>query len=76
MTTITIADTVHPLHTIKSRGEGTSTGFDDGIYNMRGLSRASSMERRNTRLSERDAEDDDPGLRQSGDYKKKQVIPA
>lgn len=73
MTTIKIADTVHPLHATRSRGEGTSSGFNDGIYNMRGLSRASSMERRSTRLSEKELEDDDPGLRQSGDYKHKQV---
>jgi hypothetical protein len=73
MTTIKIVDTVHPLHATRSRGEGISSGFNDGFYNMRGLSRASSMERRSTRLSEKEIEDDDPGLRQSGDYKQKQV---
>lgn len=73
MTTIKIADTVHPLYANRSRGEGASSGYD-GIYNMRaGLSRASSMERRSTKLSEKEIEDDDPGLRQSGDYKHKQV---
>lgn len=71
MTTIKIADTVHPLHL--TRSQATSSGLYDGIYNMRGLSRASSMERRSTRLSEKDVEDDDPGLRQSGDYKQKQA---
>lgn len=73
MTTIKIADTVHPLHATRSRGEGTGSSLYDGIYNMRGLSRASSMERRSTRLSDKEIEDDDPGLRQSGDYKHKQV---
>jgi hypothetical protein len=73
MTTIKIADTVHPLHVTRSRGEVTSSGLHDGIYNMRGLSRASSMERRSTRLSEKEIEDDDPGLRQTGDYKQKQA---
>jgi KUP system potassium uptake protein len=74
MTTIKIADDVHPLHASRSRGEGVTSGVQDGIYNMRGvLSRASSMERRSTRLSEKEVEDDDPGLRQSGDYKHKQV---
>jgi hypothetical protein len=73
MTTIKIADTVHPLHATRSREHGNSTGFSDGIYNMRGLSRTSSMERRSTRLSEKEIEDDDPGLRQSGDYKHKQA---
>jgi KUP system potassium uptake protein len=74
MTTIKIADDVHPLHANRSRGEGVTIGVQDGIYNMRGvLSRASSMERRSTRLGEKEVEDDDPGLRQSGDYKHKQV---
>jgi len=76
MTTIKIADTVHPLHATRSRVEGVSSSYNlnnDGIYHMRGLSRASSLERRSTRLSEKEVEDDDPGLRQSGDYKHKQV---
>jgi hypothetical protein len=71
MTSIRIADTVHPLHATKSNGDGASTGFNDGIYNMRDLSRSSSREKRSIKFA--DAEDDDPGLRQSGDYKTRQV---
>ena len=73
MTSIRIADTVHPLHVTKSNGEGASTSFNDGIYNMRDLSRTSSREKRSIKFGDKDVEDDDPGLRQSGDYKTRQV---
>ena len=73
MTSIRIADTVHPLHISRSNGDGTSTSFNDGIYNMRDLSRTSSREKRSIKFAEKDAEDDDPGLRQSGDFKTRQV---
>ena len=36
-------------------------------------SRASSRERHTTGLSEKAAEDEDPGLRREGDYKERQV---
>jgi hypothetical protein len=71
MTSIRIADTVHPLHATRSNGDASSTGFNDGIYNMRDMSRTSSRERRSIKFAE--AEDDDPGLRQSGDFKTRQV---
>ena len=73
MTSIRIADTVHPLHATKSNGEVSNIGFNDGIYNMRDLSRTSTREKRSIRFADKDAEDDDPGLRQSGDYKTRQV---
>jgi hypothetical protein len=71
MTSIRIADTVHPLHATRSNGEVPSIAFNDGIYNMRDLSRTSTREKRSIKFA--DAEDDDPGLRQSGDYKTRQV---
>jgi hypothetical protein len=73
MTSIRIADTVHPLHATRSNGEVSSIAFNDGIYNMRDLSRTSTREKRSIRFADKDAEDDDPGLRQSGDYKTRQV---
>ena len=73
MTSIRIADTVHPLHATRSNGEVSSIGFNDGIYNMRDLSRTSTREKRSIRFADKDAEDDDPGLRQSADYKTRQV---
>jgi hypothetical protein len=73
MTSIRIADTVHPLHATRSNGEGPSISFNDGIYNMRTLSRTSTREKRSIKFADKDAEDDDPGLRQSGDYKTRQV---
>jgi hypothetical protein len=77
MATIRIAETVHPLHTTRSNQDAITSGIDDGIYNMRAISRASSRERSRDRWSgrvgEKEAEDDDPGLRQVGDFKAKQV---
>lgn len=73
MATIRIAETVHPSHATRDDGDAISTGFNDGIYNMRNISRTSSRDRRSVKTSEAEAEDDDPGLRQSGDYKDKQV---
>jgi hypothetical protein len=73
MASIRIADTIHPLHATKSNNDASSTGFNDGIYNMRDISRTSSKEKRSIKFA--DAEDDDPGLRQSGDFKTKQVKP-
>jgi hypothetical protein len=75
MTSIRIADTVHPLHATRSNGGMSGIGFDDGIYNMRDLSRTSTREKRSIKFADKDTEDDDPGLRQSGDYKTRQVKP-
>lgn len=85
MTTIRIADDPHPSHTIRSNTFASASGTDinDGVYSMRALSRATSMERRSrtssrerqtTGLSEKDVEDEDPGLRRQGDFKEKQVL--
>lgn len=51
----------------------TSTRENDAIHNMRDMSRTSTRDRRSMKGSEKEAEDDDPGLRQPGDYKAKQV---
>ena len=51
----------------------TPTREHDGIYNMRSLSRTSSRDKRSLKGTDKEAEDDDPGLRQSGDYKTRQV---
>jgi hypothetical protein len=78
-TTIRIAETVHPLRESRSRTQRVSTGVDDGIYNIRALSRGSSRERSRDAWSVKpgeEAEDDDPGLRRTGDYKTKQVLHA
>ena len=82
MATIRIADAVHPLHPARSATDATTSGIDDGIYSMRAISRSSTRERSRDRWSgkagsgERETEDDDPGLRQSGDFKHKQVCSA
>ena len=76
MATIRIAETVHPLHLTRSATDAITSGIDDGIYSMRAISRSSTRERSRDRWSgkgEKEAEDDDPGLRQTGDFKHKQV---
>ena len=85
MATIRIAETVHPLHPTRSANDAATSGIDDGIYNMRAVSRSSNRDRSRDRsgdrwtgrvaTGEKEAEDDDPGLRQSGDFKHKQVNP-
>jgi KUP system potassium uptake protein len=45
----------------------------DDIYNIRSRSRPPSTNRRGSRTSLTDREDDDPGLRTPGDFKQKQV---
>ena len=58
----------------------SSSGIErDGIYNIRALtrtfSRSSSARRQELKkLDEQEPEDDDPGLRQPGDFKGKQVF--
>ena len=77
MATIRIADPAYPLHRTESVGRGSiPAATNDGIYNMRAISRASSRDggRRSAKFDiETEGQDDDPGLRQSGEYKTKQV---
>jgi hypothetical protein len=73
MTTIQIAETVHPSHTPETGGDLSSPILNDGIYNMRTISRVSSKDRRSLEVRESEVEDDDPGLRRSGDFKTRQV---
>lgn len=76
-TTIRIADTVHPAHHRHDIDDDAITSAYDGIYNLRTISRTSSRERSRTRtfrtFESKEIEDDDPGLRQSGDFKTRQV---
>jgi KUP system potassium uptake protein len=81
-TTIRIDDTVRPT---RSNTERTGTGFGNGIYPYRSQSRASSnnrsirgrrgsLDKRSLKSGDHEAaEDEDSGLRQSGDFKKRQV---
>ncbi|KAH7030466.1 potassium transporter-domain-containing protein [Macrophomina phaseolina] len=88
MATIRIADVVHPKEGLRpTKSHDPSVGGDDiapntrpfarsspaelhdDIYNIRSRSRAPS-----DRRSRIDPEDDDPGLRRPGDFKKKQVF--
>lgn len=84
MATIKIADVPHPKDEFPrtntqdavSMGRGDiieSVNTHDDIYNIRSRSKAPSLERRSSRLSKLDREDDDPGLRKAGDFKQKQV---
>lgn len=78
MATIRIADPVKPERPIDERRGRESVG---GIYNTRGISidgrRSKSRLRRfsvDTRSGDcEEGEDEDPGLRQAGDFKEKQV---
>ncbi|KAG0648812.1 Potassium transporter 5, partial [Hyphodiscus hymeniophilus] len=80
MATIRIAETVHPLRPTRSATDAITSGIDDGIYNMRSISRSSTRERSRDRWTgrvgtgDKEAEDDDPGLRQTADFKHKQVF--
>ena len=79
MTTIRIADPIRPA---RSNENLDGSGIGSGIYNIR----TASLDRRNTRgrrgsvdvrsvktVDAEDAEDEDSGLREAGDFKKKQV---
>ncbi|KAF2234202.1 potassium transporter [Viridothelium virens] len=58
-----------------TRNRPITSGLDDGIHNIRSRSRGSSAERRSFRRTKTpDVEDEDPGLRQKGDYKQKQIF--
>ncbi|KAH7417012.1 potassium transporter-domain-containing protein [Cadophora sp. MPI-SDFR-AT-0126] len=75
MATIRIADEIHPIRS----NDGTSSALAGGVYPIRSPSlvdlratRNRSLERRGVKLN--DNGDDDGGLRQEGDFKKKQVF--
>lgn len=68
-TTTGVSDDVYNMRNISR----TSTRDNHGISNLRNISRTSSRDTRNLKGGEKEAEDDDPGLRQSGDYKERQV---
>ncbi|CZT03000.1 probable HAK-1 potassium transporter [Rhynchosporium graminicola] len=75
MSTVRISDGIHPIRS----DDGTSTALAGGVYPIRNSSvvdlratRTRSAERRGVRLDA--AEKDDEGLRQEGDFKKKQTF--
>lgn len=73
---IRIANTTRPFRYTRS-DDVTGTHINDGIYNMRSFSRPPTLDRRSlsrSRTGEKETEDDDPGLRQPGDFKTKQVF--
>lgn len=57
----------------RSFSRSDSAGPHDDIYNIRSRSKPPSTNRRGSRMSITDREDDDPGLRKPGDFKQKQV---
>ena len=72
-----VEDGIYNMRSFTRSPTGTSSADPDGIFNMRAItrtfSRSSTRDKRSGRGSEKEAEDDDPGLRQSGDFKSKQV---
>ncbi|OCL04473.1 potassium transporter [Glonium stellatum] len=81
MATIRIAESLHPT---RSHGDPPKDGIGGGVYSTRNISR-SSLERRSSRGRARsvdrrsvrsgdDEEDEDSGLRQAGDFKKRQIF--
>ncbi len=72
-----IEDGVYNMRSFTRTATGSSANDRDGIYNMRAItrtfSRSSSKDKRGFKAGEKEAEDDDPGLRQSGDFKSRQV---
>lgn len=72
-----IDDGIHNMRDFTNTATSSSGVERDGIYNMRAItrttSRSSSKGRQGLKGVEKDAEDDDPGLRRSGDFKAKQV---
>jgi KUP system potassium uptake protein len=57
----------------RSFSRSDAAGPHDDIYNIRSRSKPPSANRRSSRMSMTDREDDDPGLRKPGDFKQKQV---
>ena len=72
-----IEDGIYNMRSFTRTATGSSATDRDGIYNMRAItrtfSRSSSKDKRGFKAGEKEAEDDDPGLRQSGDFKSRQV---
>ncbi|KAH6709561.1 potassium transporter-domain-containing protein [Leptodontidium sp. MPI-SDFR-AT-0119] len=75
MATVRIADGIHPIRT----NDGTSSALAGGVYPIRSpslvdlrVTRSRSVERRGVRLN--DNGHDDEGLRQEGDFKKRQTF--
>lgn len=81
MATIRIAETIRPT---RSNGNLNNSNVGGGVYPMRSVSRASSdrrsirgrsIDRRSLKSGDNEgAEDEDSGLRQVGDFKKRQVF--
>ncbi len=75
MATIRIADAIHPI----KLNDGTSSALTGGVFPVRNPSldlrgtRSRSVERRGVRLDDHEGYGDE-GLRQEGDFKKKQVL--
>ncbi|KAH7364507.1 potassium transporter-domain-containing protein [Rhexocercosporidium sp. MPI-PUGE-AT-0058] len=75
MATVRIADGIHPIRS----NDGTSSALAGGVYPIRNPSlvdlratRSRSVERRGVKLN--DSGHDDEGLRQEGDFKKRQTF--
>ena len=72
-----VEDGIYNMRGFTRTATGSSANDRDGIYNMRAItrtfSRSSSKDKRGFKGGDKEAEDDDPGLRQSGDFKSKQV---
>jgi len=69
-----------PRRTMTGKSTGSENNRTDGIYNMREITRPLSLSTSRARKSTLDwktadleAEDDDPGLQQSGDFRHKEV---
>lgn len=80
-----VDDGIHHTHSPRRTPTGRSTSSEenkDGIYNMRDItrtfSRSTSKDKRGTwhwKAGDKAAEDDDPGIQQSGDFRQKEVGP-
>lgn len=72
-----VEDGIYNMRSFIRTATGSSANDRDGIYNMRAItrtfSRSSSKDKRGFKGGEKEPEDDDPGLRKSGDFKSKQV---
>lgn len=72
-----IEDGIYNMRSFTRTATGSSATDRDGIYNLRAItrtfSRSSSKDKRGFEGGKKEAEDDDPGLRKSGDFKSRQV---
>ncbi|KAJ9602910.1 hypothetical protein H2200_012690 [Cladophialophora chaetospira] len=76
MTTIRIANDVHPKNELPINHDRTADStsiyaHDDGIYNMRSRRSSHDLSLYRTKSLQ---QDEDPGLRQEGDFKEKQIF--